>query len=174
LALAHLAFANADNFAFAAALIVGFFAGDVFLAGAEAPLFFAAHFAFIRAESLALAAADIGLRPEETVAFGADVSGLPALTFAQRALAAARSLALVASDMPELVDDLGADAEAPKVEESSACSFSICSLSCTARLSWPRDKLDRFDIYFAEARWRMRTSQLRFTQGIAEAPFSVQ
>jgi hypothetical protein len=128
LIFAHLALANAESLAFAAALIVGFF-GAVFLAGADAPLFFAAHFAFIKAESLALAAADIGLRAEVALLFPDDADdGLPALIFDQRALAAARSFAFVASDIPEPGEGLAEGPFEPKTEESSAWSFSICSL----------------------------------------------
>ena len=106
---------------------MGFFGAD-FLAGVGLlPLFLAAHFAFIRAESLALAAADIGLRPVAEL-FVAGADGFPALTLAQRALAAARSLAFVASDMPEPVDSFREDPFESNTEESSDWSFSICSL----------------------------------------------
>jgi len=109
--------------------MVVFFSAAFFTACLEPPLFLAAHFAFIKAESLALAAADMGLRPVEAliVVAGADVI-LPALTFAHRALAAARSLALVASDMPEPVEDFCEAPLEPNVDISSRWSFSICSL----------------------------------------------
>lgn len=111
--------------------MVGFF-GAALVADAVAgllPLFLAAHFAFIRAESLALAAADIGLRAVVTLPLATVVvEDVPAWIFAHRALAAARSLAFVASDIPELDWDFDAAPLEPKVEESSRWSFSICSL----------------------------------------------
>ncbi len=79
LILAHLALASAESLAFPAALIVGFLAA-AFLAGADEgllpPLFFAAQRAFIKSESLALAAADIGLRPEGALLAAAGVLAL--------------------------------------------------------------------------------------------------
>ena len=102
--MAQRALAASDIFFRAAGLIVVFL-GAALAAGAATgllPLFFATHFAFINADNLALAAADIGLRAGVALVLAAGGDCLPALTFAQRAFAAARSLFLVTSDMPPL------------------------------------------------------------------------
>lgn len=95
-------------------------AGAAFADCLFAPLFLAAHRAFIKTESLALAAADIGLRVDVALLAAAGaVVFLSALIFAQRALLAARSLALVASDMPEPGLVFCWDPFEPKTDESS-------------------------------------------------------
>ncbi|MEO6035907.1 MAG: hypothetical protein ABIQ35_11680 [Verrucomicrobiota bacterium] len=105
------------------------------------PFFFAAQRAFIIAEIFALPAADM-----LEAFFGAPkvlrvevFDLLPALTLAQRALARADSRARPAAEIPEVETGVGDEPSESRIEESSASSRVISSLSCTARLSWSKD-----------------------------------
>ena len=139
--------------------LLTFFAGALAadLAGAPAPFLFAAQRAFIIAASLARPSGDI---PPFFFATGAGLSAAGAafsvapavpLTLAQRARVEAAILARASADMTRLpafgaglelveVVVLGEAAEEPpKMEASSAFSFSIFSAISTARLSCPTD-----------------------------------
>ena len=136
--------------------LLTFFAGALAadLAGTPAPFLFAAQRAFIIAASLARPSGDIPpfffAAGAGLAAAGAAFSVVPAvpLTLAQRARVEAAILARASADMVRLpvfgdgfeVVVFGEAADAlPKMEASSAFSFSIFSAISTARLSCPTD-----------------------------------
>ena len=139
---AHLAFIRAESFRRPAAVSPPFF----FALGAACPPFFfdppalrlAAHLAFIRAESFRRPAA---VSPPFLFPFGA-AAVRPPFLFAQRALAAAASLARVAADIgrraPERADDL--EPPVPKIEVRRFWAASIWRRNEIASCSCVIDK----------------------------------